>query len=218
MNIITDIEKLSNRCDEVLDLRKENKIVQQIILALKSKIREDKLVGLAANQLGFDKRIVVVAFGDDLRTFINPIISNAEGLTVSIETCPSLPDKKFLRLRNQKVSVTYTDPLGKILTAKDLIGKAAFVMQELIEHLDGVVLSDIGMELEKDFDEAPIEEREELIKAYCDTMDVKLRDFKKEIEDTPELKKISDAANLINKIQTGNVKVELVDKSIKKTK
>ena len=49
-------------------------------------------------------------------------------------------------------------------------------------------------------------------------MDVNLPDVKKEIEDTPELKKISDAANLINKIQTGSVKVELVDKNIKKNK
>ena len=216
MNIITDIEKLSNRCDEVLDLRKENKIVQQIILALKSKIREDKLVGLAANQLGFDKRIVVVAFGDDLRTFINPIISNAEGLTVSVETCPSLPDKKFLRLRNQKVSVTYTDPLGKILTAKDLIGKAAAVVQELIEHLDGVVLSDIGLELETDFDAASEEEKEELIRAYCDSMDVKLKDTQAEIEATPELKKISDAAKLLTKIQSGDVVIET--STVKKVK
>lgn len=210
MNIVTDIEQLSTRCDEILDLRKENKIIQNIILSLKNKIREDNLVGLAANQLGFDRRIMVIAFGNDLRTFINPIISNASGLTVSIETCPSLPDRKFLRLRNEKVSITYTDPLGKILTAKDLIGKASFVAQELIEHLDGVVLSDIGMELEKDFDNASTEEKEELIKAYCDTMDVKLRDVKKEIESDSELKKISDAAKLISKIQTGEVKVELV--------
>ena len=38
MNIITDIEQLSNRCDEVLDLRKESKEVQRIILALKETI------------------------------------------------------------------------------------------------------------------------------------------------------------------------------------
>lgn len=212
MNIITDIEQLSYRCDEVLDLRKENQHIQQIILALKSKIREDKLVGLAANQLGFDKRIMVIAFGDDLRTFINPVISNAVGLTACIETCPSLPGKKFLRLRNEKVSITYTDPLGKVLTAKDLIGKAASVAQELIEHLDGVVLSDIGMELEKDFDTASAEEKAELIKAYCDTMDVKLRDVKQEIENDKDLKQISDAANLIHKLQSGDVKVELVSK------
>lgn len=208
MNIITDIEQLSNRCDEVLDLRKESKEVQQIILSLKDTIRKQHLTGLAANQLGFDKRIMVVAFGNDLRTFINPVISNAKDLMTSIETCPSLPGKKFLRLRNQKVSVTYIDPLGKVLMAKDLIGKAAAVVQELIEHLDGVVLSDIGLELETDFDAASEEEKEELIRAYCDSMDVKLKDTQAEIEATPELKKISDAAKLITKIQSGDVIIE----------
>lgn len=216
MNIITDIEQLSNRCDEVLDLRKESKEVQRIILALKDTIREQHLTGLAANQLGFDKRIMVVAFGDDLRTFINPVISNAKDLMTSIETCPSLPGKKFLRLRNQKVSVTYIDPLGKVLMAKDLIGKAAAVVQELIEHLDGVVLSDIGLELETDFDAASEEEKEELIRAYCDSMDVKLKDTQAEIEATPELKKISDAAKLLTKIQSGDVVIET--STVKKVK
>ena len=159
---------------------------------------------------------MVVAFGDDLRTFINPVISNAKDLMTSIETCPSIPGKKFLRLRNQKVSVTYIDPLGKVLMAKDLIGKAAAVVQELIEHLDGVVLSDIGLELETDFDAASEEEKEELIRAYCDSMDVKLKDTQAEIEATPELKKISDAAKLLTKIQSGDVVIET--STVKKSK
>lgn len=212
MDIVTDIEKLSDRCDEVLDLRKESKIVQNIILSLKNKIEEDKLDGLAANQLGFDKRIFVIAFGKDVRTFINPVITSAEGITTSIETCPSIPGKKYLRLRNSKVSITYLNPLGKVVMAKNLVGKAAFVAQELIDHLEGVLLSDIGLELDEDFDTAPIEEKEELIKAYCDSMDVKLKDAKEAVANDETLKKISDAANLMSKIQRGEVKVELIKK------
>ena len=216
MDIITDYDKLSERCDEVIDLRKESQLVQKIILDLKKAIRENNLVGLAANQLGYDKRIFVIAFGKDLRTFINPIISQAEGLDISIETCPSLPDKRYLRLRNSKVSVTYMDPLGKVLTAKGLVGRAAFVAQELIDHLEGVLLSDIGLELDSDFDAATDDERAELIKAYCDAMDLKLTDLNKAVEDDPELKKISDATKLLNKIQTGEVTVEVVESKVKK--
>lgn len=209
MEIITDIEQLSTRCDEVIDLRKESKLVQKIIIDLKDTIRKHNLVGLAANQIGYDKRIFVVAFGNDLRTFINPIISQAAGLDTSIETCPSLPDKKFLRLRNGKISVTYMDPLGKVMTAKGLVGKAAFVVQELLDHLEGVLLSDIGLELDSDFDAATEDEKAELIKAYCDAMDVRLKDLNKEIEEDKELKQISDAAKLLNKVQQGEVTVEV---------
>ena len=44
MDIITDYDKLSERCDEVIDLRKESQLVQKIILDLKKAIRENNLV------------------------------------------------------------------------------------------------------------------------------------------------------------------------------
>lgn len=207
MNIVTDTHELSFRCEEVIDLRKEGLAVQDIILKLKKEVRERKLPGLAANQLGFDKRVIVVAFGDDVRTFINPIISSAEGLAPFIDTCPSIPDRRFIRLRNSKISVTYLTPLGRVETAKDLMGKAADVFQELIDHLEGVLLSDIGLEIDDDFDKATPEEREELLKAYCDAMDVQLDKLNKEIEESPELSKIADATKFIKGVQDGSVKL-----------
>ena len=73
--IITDYDKLSERCSE-FDLTKENKEVQTIVLKLKNTIRKHNLLGLSANQIGYDKRILCLNFNGDIKTFINPIITN----------------------------------------------------------------------------------------------------------------------------------------------
>ena len=81
-DIVTDLEKLSERCEEI-DIRKENNEMREIIVNLKETLRQHKDgVGLAAPQIGYNKRIFVINFKGDIRTFINPIISKAEGLTL----------------------------------------------------------------------------------------------------------------------------------------
>ena len=94
--IIVDENSLSNWCTEI-DTRKEGKLTQEIILALKETMREKGLQSLSAPQIGYDKRILCLRFGDnDYRTFINPAIENNSGITMSRETCSSIPGKEFI--------------------------------------------------------------------------------------------------------------------------
>lgn len=206
--IITDEEKLSIRCDEV-EPRKENKIMREIIIELKKVMREKGLSSLSANQLGYDKRIFCIAFksGNDIRSYVNPIIVNAKGLELSREFCSSLPDKQFIRPRNNEIIATFMTPLGKVETQK-FVGRAAIVFQHELDHLEGILLSDIGLEIDGDFDNATDEEREEVIKYYLESLDLKEKELNKEIEETPELKQISNAIDFMEKVQKGEINVE----------
>lgn len=204
--IITDLDQLGERADEI-DVRKENNEMREIILDLKQTLREHKNgVGLAAPQIGYNKRIFVVNFNGDIRSFINPVITQAKGLTINREGCLSLPGKEYLRPRNTEITVIYQTPLGKTESRK-IFGMAAFVFQHELDHLDGITLADIGLQLDDNFDKASDEEKNELIKAYMDSLDIKQKDAEKEIEENPQLKQQADAIKFMEALQKGEVEL-----------
>jgi peptide deformylase len=208
MDIIFDIEKLSIRADEI-DVRKENKEVRDITVALKNAVREHNLTSLSANQIGFTKRVFVINFNGDIRTFINPVITQVKGFELSRETCSSIPDKTFIRPRHNDIMVMYQTPLGKI-ESKQFMGVAAKVFQHEMDHLDGLLLSDIGLEIDEMFDNATEEERMEVINMYLDSLDIKQKEIDKEIQEDEELKKISDGIDFMTKVQKGEVQLQAV--------
>lgn len=211
MEIITDIEKLSTRTDEI-DVRKENQQVRDITVELKKTVREHNLLSLSAPQIGFDKRIFVINFNGDIRTFINPMITQVKGFELSRETCSSIPDKTFIRPRHNDIQVIYQTPLGKI-ESKQFMGAAAKVFQHCIDHLDGLLLSDIGLEIDEMFDNATEEERAEVLSMYLDSLDIKQKEIDNQIQQDDELKQIVDGIEFMEKVKKGEVQMEQVPMS-----
>lgn len=214
MEIITDINKIDERCDEI-DIIKEAKEVRETVLNLKNTVREKGLKALSAPLIGSDKRIFVINFDGDIRSFVNPIISSAKGITLSREKCQALPGKEYIRVRNTSVEVTYFTPLGKIETRR-FVGMAACVVQHEIDHLDGILLSDIALEIDEDFDKASEEERQEVIDAYLDSLDLSVKKTREMIEADPELKQAEDAIDFLTKLQNGEVTLSQDSVSITK--
>lgn len=205
--IVTDLNELSFRSDEV-DVKKDNESVRETIVELKETLRAHKDgVGLAAPQIGKKQRIFVINFNGDLRAFINPIITQTKGMAINREGCLSLPGKQFLIPRYNQIEVMYQTPLGKTECRK-LAGLAAYVFQHELDHLDGLLLSDVGLEIDEDFDNATDDEKAEIIKLYMESLDLKQKDLHKEIQEDPTLKKTSDAIDFMTKVQKGEVKVE----------
>ncbi len=113
-------------------------------------------IGLAAPQVGINKRIFVIDVdfkideNDDgvtsysnlnPRIFINPIIKNKTGEIESEEGCLSLPGLYEKVKRSQGITVDYFDPLGKQhqLEATELL---SICIQHENDHLDGKVFLD----------------------------------------------------------------------------
>lgn len=205
--IVTDYDKLSERCDEV-DVSKKNTEIQNIVLDLKATIRaHSDMTALSAIQIGYDKRVLVINFNGDLRTFINPIITASQGLQLSRERCHSIPNKEFIRVRSTKVSVMYQTPLGKAESV-ELMGLAAIIMQHHIDHLDGLLLSDVGFEIDEEFDKASEEEQNEVIQYYLDSLDIKQKEIELAIENDEDAKRMKDAVRFIQSVNSGKTKIE----------
>lgn len=206
--IITDLDKLSNRCDEV-DVRKNNEAVRETVVELKQTLRESKTgVGLAAPQIGKKERIFVINFNGDIRTFINPIITQTKGMTINREGCLSLPGKEYLVPRYSQIEVMYQTPQGKS-EARKMVGLAAYVFQHELDHLEGITIADIGLEVGEEFDNTTEEEREKIVEMFLESLDLKRKELQKEIEETPELKQTADAIDFMTKVQKGEVQVEV---------
>ena len=114
-------------------------------------------VGLAANQVGMLKRIVVIDCGDDPHVLINPVIIETAGEQRGYEGCLSVPGKTGVVTRPDYAKVkAYDEDMNEfILEGEGLLARA--ICHEC-EHLDGhMYVEKVEGELE---DVAPYDEEE----------------------------------------------------------
>jgi peptide deformylase len=95
--------------------------------------------GLAANQVGVQRRIFVYDIGDGARTVINPSIVESDGEWTYDEGCLSIPGLSWDIVRPNAVHLVGLDLDGNeiSLEASELEGR---VFQHELDHLDGVLL------------------------------------------------------------------------------
>ena len=206
-DIITDELQLSERAVEI-DVRTQATAMREIIKALKDTMREKGLSSLSAPAIGYNRRIFCIDFKDsEIKTFINPIIAQAKGMQLSIEKCVCIPDKEFMRPRNNDLMIIYQRPTGQIEN-RQIVGMSAIVFQHELDHLDGLLLSDVGIEIDEDFHNATEEEQQEVINAYLDALDIKKKEIDTEINTNPELKQLSDGIDFMESVYKGETKIE----------
>lgn len=100
-------------------------------------------IGLAAPQIGVNKRITVIDLSnkqnpDEKLVLVNPQIVHKEGRQVETEGCLSLPDIHEKVTRAAKVKVKAQDLDGKAieLEGTELLARC---FQHEIDHLDGIL-------------------------------------------------------------------------------
>lgn len=103
-------------------------------------------IGLAANQIGILRRIVLVNFDDKIIELINPEIIETEGQQIEAEACLSVPKKAGKTLRPKTVTVRAQNRNGNWCIYKGTDLKARCFCHEL-DHLDGVLYIDKAKEM-----------------------------------------------------------------------
>ena len=112
-------------------------------------------VGLAANQVGLLKRLVVIDCARDEEDpqpikMVNPeIIAHSENKILHNEGCLSLPREYADVERWETVTVHYWDENG-IEQTRETDGLLAIAMQHEIDHLDGILFIDYLSKLKRD--------------------------------------------------------------------
>lgn len=133
---------------DVTDVR-----IQQTIADLIDTMREEQLIGMAAPQIGDPVRIFVSEIRetqlrktgfDTLRIYINPeIVAFSRETELDYEGCGSIPGLFGQVKRSQQITLKYADEEGvpREMTASGLLAR---VIQHEIDHLNGVLFTDIA--------------------------------------------------------------------------
>ncbi len=130
-------------------------------------MRDAPGVGLAAPQVAVPLRLVVVEYGDDeddnapkkLYVLVNPeFIEKSEEMVSGVEGCLSVPGLIGEVERHQSVTVRAQNKQGKPVKVK-AEGWLARIFQHEIDHLDGILYTDLATKVWKPTaeDEIPLD-------------------------------------------------------------
>jgi len=144
--IITEIKKLQTICERVSLVEEGEEIGAQL---LKELTETKQGIGLAANQIGINKRVCVVNVKEPL-VLVNPrIVEKSEEQFMFAEGCLSFPGKHVRTGRYTSVTVEADNHEGKLKFSADSedINDAfeCACVQHEIDHLDGITMFDRAM-------------------------------------------------------------------------
>ena len=112
----------------------------QIITDLKDtlKANRERCVGMAANMIGYKKRIIIVSMGFMDVVMVNPVILTKQQPYDTEEGCLSLEGVRKTK-RFRKIKVQYLDEDFKQHT-QEYEGQIAQIIQHECDHMDGVII------------------------------------------------------------------------------
>lgn len=132
--IVRDAFFLSQKSDEATDL--DLSVVQDLEDTLKA--NRDHCVGMAANMIGYRKRIIIIATGFADIVMINPVITAKSEPYEAEEGCLSLTGTR-MTTRYKRITVRYQDKRFKEHT-QDFSGNIAQIIQHEYDHLSGILI------------------------------------------------------------------------------
>jgi len=144
LEILKYPHSLLKRRSKEIDQVDEN--IKNLIQDMTETMYDANGVGLAACQVGVNKRIIVLDVSpmdpeQDLFALINPEIVAEEEEIDHEEGCLSVPDCQEIIKRKQKVRVRGISPEGKEIEL-EAQGILAIALQHEVDHLNGVLILD----------------------------------------------------------------------------
>ncbi len=129
---------LKQRAKDVMDV---DGALVRVVNTMVDTMYDASGVGLAAPQVGVQKRLFTFDVGDGPQVLINPVIAEATGEWAYEEGCLSIPGFHFEIVRPKVVTITGIDLDGDevVIEGDELLGR---VFLHELDHLDGVLMID----------------------------------------------------------------------------
>ena len=225
LEIIKDVQQLINAAAP-LQFLTDKGVEKEEGLSIISKIKEvmeadNTILALAAPQLGINSRIFCIRFNDQIKTFINPIVTKKSKYDIKPETFVSMPRKEILITRPEEVTVVYYTDEFKYEENK-LLGSAARLFDQQCQLLDGVTPAELGLisDVETDGSLAELTEEEinQVVEIYKQFIKAKAEGLQKEIKEDPEAEKAYRQLQFTEKVINGDALVITDDNEVRKHK
>ena len=137
MKIITDKKKLDKPCESCTSIKEGLKIGNKLLKYLKE---HENGVGLAANQVGINKRVCVVNV-DKPMILVNPKIIGKFKKIQFLEACLSFPGSYIVTDRYENIAVNADNHERTLIFGAENLLKTVCVQHE-IDHLNGFTMFD----------------------------------------------------------------------------
>jgi peptide deformylase len=131
-------ERLRIIAEKVMEFNEE---LKQLVLDMIITMGENNGIGLAAPQVGVNKRVIVIALDDTPLALINPIIIASKDDVTSEEGCLSVPGYYDTIKRHGEIIVSFQTLEGEVKEST-ASGMLAIVVQHEIDHLNGKLFVD----------------------------------------------------------------------------
>lgn len=210
IEIIKDLEKLTSAAAPLQFLTEQGTMKDEgldIIGKLKEVMEADNtILALTAPQIGIDSRIFCIRFNDQIKTFINPIVTKKSKYEIKPESFVSMPGKEILITRPEELTVVYYTEEFKYEENK-LLGAAARLFDQSCQLLDGVTPAELGLvsDVETDGSLADLSEEEiaQVINIYKQFIKAKDEALQREIKEDPEAEKAYRQLQFTEKVING---------------
>ncbi|SDW59452.1 peptide deformylase [Paenibacillus sp. CF384] len=134
--------------ERAVEVTKFNANLHKLLRDMAETMYDADGVGLAAPQVGISKRVIVVDVGDDhgLIEMVNPEIIESEGEQLGPEGCLSIAKISGDVNRAQRIKLRGQDRNGAAfeMEATDFLARA---FQHEVDHLNGVLFTDIAVSI-----------------------------------------------------------------------
>ena len=139
---------LHKKCEPVTNFGEAKQIAEELLVVMKSVSKWwNRWLGFAANQIGYNKRIIGLRNGKDrYDILINPVLVEKKFPIPYPEKCYSLPSLKqiYLVKRYLWVKIKYQDLNG---TWHERILRGPSAIYQEVDHIDGIMVSEIGFRI-----------------------------------------------------------------------
>ena len=140
--IVKDRKRLSKPCEYVDNIEDGENLAAELFKELAN---SKTGMGLAANQIGINKRVCVINVKEPL-FFINPKITNTSGSTNTYESCLSFPKKRVRTKRFTEITVEADNLTAPVVfsgdTGNEIDLLESICIQHEIDHLLGITMYD----------------------------------------------------------------------------
>ena len=148
-SIVKGKKKLSRPCKPCKSVAEGELLGQKMIEILKTTATG---VGLAANQIGYNKRVCVINVSEPI-ILVNPRITSKFGRINFVEGCLSFPDETVVTERYANISVSADNHESSLFFRVEDNALECVCVQHEIDHLDGITMHDRKINHDGDFTE-----------------------------------------------------------------
>ncbi|HAV93182.1 TPA: peptide deformylase [candidate division WOR-3 bacterium] len=124
------------------DINESAKSLKNVIKQMTNVMKYEEGVGLAGNQIGITKRIIIIDVNEKPTVMINPVIKDhSKEKELQYEGCLSFPNFNVIVERYKEIDGEFLNSSG-VKESIHLEGLYARAFQHEIDHLNGVLIID----------------------------------------------------------------------------